>query len=674
MADDDSDLVSQIRVEGSDQAATEIEKYSNRGAKAFDALGTAADKSAGKVAKATDDISVGISSSRKELDAFNTAQFGGQIAQQLSSLGGNVKAFAASLKTTSLAVGRFAQRLTLIGAGAAAASIAFARGAGAMAKAADGTSTAIEDQAKAQTAANNVALDAEVRAINFADAQRKLARSAADGTITWEEYGKQLLNLQQENRDSIRVANQVAAAQDAVNKENEKLAKSAAAAKAYQDMVQKFGGPLTASLLTFGRAINTVEKRFTDAFGPAVASLIDKISGALSSNATAISAYFDAAAAKFQAFVTTNAPAIQQAAVVIGQAFAGILDGLITALPQLIALITGTVIPAVQAVAGAFQSVATVVNNVFGTQISGSFLLLTTLLIQFTGGFRLLFALLRTFVPLLGILINLIKIFALSFGPLGIAIAAVGAALVYLATQVDWTAFSATVIAAFQAIQDFLAKWINFVVAIPGQIADYFRKLGSDIVQFFTDSFNSVKKLFTDLYDAAVKYLQPIIDLLKNIIALANSTNNSTGGTGGAQKFATGGRVMGRGTSTSDSIPAWLSNNEFVVRAKAVKKFGVGLLQAINSGRFDPSQIAGYATGGLVSAMASTGGGSMGRISTPRSAASGGGARNQLNLTLPNGDTIRGLMAPDEVVQQLGRAVVQAKVRASGAVPSWKRG
>src|SRR5699024_469390 len=39
-------------------------------------------------------------------------------------------------------------------------------------------------------------------------------------------------------------------------------------------------------------------------------------------------------------------------------------------------------------------------------------------------------------------------------------------------------------------------------------------------------------------------------------------------------KFATGGRVSGPGTSTSDSIPARLSNNEHVLTAKDVKNLG----------------------------------------------------------------------------------------------------
>ena len=57
---------------------------------------------------------------------------------------------------------------------------------------------------------------------------------------------------------------------------------------------------------------------------------------------------------------------------------------------------------------------------------------------------------------------------------------------------------------------------------------------------------------------------------------------------------ANGGRITGPGTGTSDSIPAMLSNNEFVVNAKAARKFSP-LLEAINANRLPT-----FAYGGAV--------------------------------------------------------------------------
>lgn len=62
-----------------------------------------------------------------------------------------------------------------------------------------------------------------------------------------------------------------------------------------------------------------------------------------------------------------------------------------------------------------------------------------------------------------------------------------------------------------------------------------------------------------------------------------------------AQARAEGGPVYGPGTKTSDSIPALLSNGEFVVKADSVDKYGLGLLWDINAGRFAEG---GYASRG----------------------------------------------------------------------------
>ncbi|CCH01993.1 hypothetical protein FAES_3992 [Fibrella aestuarina BUZ 2] len=53
--------------------------------------------------------------------------------------------------------------------------------------------------------------------------------------------------------------------------------------------------------------------------------------------------------------------------------------------------------------------------------------------------------------------------------------------------------------------------------------------------------------------------------------------------------YATGGHVLGEGSETSDSIPAWLSNGEFVVKADAVRKVGVPFLNSLNQGKRLPT-------------------------------------------------------------------------------------
>jgi TP901 family phage tail tape measure protein len=60
-------------------------------------------------------------------------------------------------------------------------------------------------------------------------------------------------------------------------------------------------------------------------------------------------------------------------------------------------------------------------------------------------------------------------------------------------------------------------------------------------------------------------------------------------------KAAIGGHITGPGSGTSDSIPAMLSNGEYVIRANAVKTIGVNTLDKLNQ-----ADRLGFAAGGMV--------------------------------------------------------------------------
>lgn len=72
---------------------------------------------------------------------------------------------------------------------------------------------------------------------------------------------------------------------------------------------------------------------------------------------------------------------------------------------------------------------------------------------------------------------------------------------------------------------------------------------------------------------------------------------------GSVTRVATGGYIMGPGSGISDSIPAMLSNGEFVVKASSVAKYGTPMLDAINTGHYAMGgyvvPTAKYADGGL---------------------------------------------------------------------------
>lgn len=77
--------------------------------------------------------------------------------------------------------------------------------------------------------------------------------------------------------------------------------------------------------------------------------------------------------------------------------------------------------------------------------------------------------------------------------------------------------------------------------------------------------------------------------------------------------YADGGFVSGKGTATSDSIPAWLSNGEFVMKAAAVRSIGINNLKAMNEGR-----TSSFSSGGPVEpiSLMNSGGGSSSNTTT----------------------------------------------------------
>ena len=73
--------------------------------------------------------------------------------------------------------------------------------------------------------------------------------------------------------------------------------------------------------------------------------------------------------------------------------------------------------------------------------------------------------------------------------------------------------------------------------------------------------------------------------------------------------YAVGGFVSGPGTGTSDSIPAMLSNGEYVIRAAAVRSLGVNFLDKLNKG-----YVSGFSMGGVVGDTPTPGGPAVGGI------------------------------------------------------------
>jgi hypothetical protein len=128
------------------------------------------------------------------------------------------------------------------------------------------------------------------------------------------------------------------------------------------------------------------------------------------------------------------------------------------------------------------------------------------------------------------------------------------------------------------------------------------------------DDAQTKRDLAQRTYDMAISFADPTTaaTLTKNLFLAETAFVNATKAHATAQRnltqaqsqlprtpgttyMATGGFVSGPGTPTSDSVPAMLSNGEYVIKAASVNKFGKGFLDSINDGK-----LPGFKKGGML--------------------------------------------------------------------------
>ncbi len=111
------------------------------------------------------------------------------------------------------------------------------------------------------------------------------------------------------------------------------------------------------------------------------------------------------------------------------------------------------------------------------------------------------------------------------------------------------------------------------------------------------------------------------------------------------------GRILGPGTETSDSVPALLSQGEFVVRAASVRKFGEGFFAALNAGFLPQAlpNIPRFAAGGAVANAVAQATMGVGSSSSP--------TRDVVDLRFHVGGKQRTVQSSRETAMQLASAL-----------------
>ncbi|PZE71780.1 phage tail tape measure protein [Curtobacterium sp. MCPF17_018] len=142
-------------------------------------------------------------------------------------------------------------------------------------------------------------------------------------------------------------------------------------------------------------------------------------------------------------------------------------------------------------------------------------------------------------------------------------------------------------------------QFTNTAAAASGPVSRYQNLLeslpGSKSTKVSADTFIAQQGIGTVSRMLLGLPTQKTITITTNHVDVATPANTN----GVFKNKASGGPIYGPGTATSDSIPAMLSNGEYVVKASSVDKYGVAFLDRVNAGMF--------AAGGIVERFASGG-------------------------------------------------------------------
>lgn len=190
-------------------------------------------------------------------------------------------------------------------------------------------------------------------------------------------------------------------------------------------------------------------------------------------------------------------------------------------------------------------------------------------------------------------------------------------------------------------------KTKNFTRDVAGTLATSLFSIGDVFGQAVAEWDGTAKSFFQSLARSFQSLIQDLIAQLISLMVARLMAGLGIGTAGSGYKFkgvspgnlttvgprggsimgitlATGGLVTGPGTAMSDSIPAMLSNGEFVIPASSVKKFGVDFFESLRKGQMPMRR---YAMGGAVMPSASS-------VSTSNSTSN---YNNVFNISVPGG-------------------------------------
>lgn len=234
-------------------------------------------------------------------------------------------------------------------------------------------------------------------------------------------------------------------------------------------------------------------------------------------------------------------------------------------------------------------------------------------------------------------------------------------------SQIAPTALTQAFTDAAAKINEVIASIIESVTAMTTDIGDEI----SGLTEVLVEPFKSAADQIVQILDPIAQKVQEIL----NNISQINFGGLGFGGNPEGAPFATGTNapLQGPGTSTSDSIPAWLSRGEAVLQSRSVsalvKRFGFGIVGMLNNFHKMP----GFALGGMLDGLST----SFSSLAMPRFPASG-----LVPAPTSSGGALRGatfvldgrrfpMQGPDNIVRDFENAATVKGYLAGRRKPGW---
>lgn len=474
------------------------------------------------------------------------------------------------------------------------------------------------------------------------------------------------------SREGRNFANALASDFDRVNGTLKTLNNESQLQLTFANALEVASGTLDQQLARFSGTVQALGVNIGTSLTPAVSEMLSIFSAVLSELAPEIEAFFADASVDVLEFVKgfrDNIPS----AVDAFRAGTDIITQLISGLIQAFGLVSVAV--------SSFLAVMDVLALAI-PGVSGEGLALFLVIGQLTGGFRLLFSVMRVGFAVFKLMDAIMiatgvisQSLALSFRTAMLALISSSAAavkrvvasLIVLGTSM--TSFSGVLGLASTAARAFwlaLTGPAGIIIAVVAGIGLIVTNLIG-----FENIVNAIKSAWEGVVAVVSRAAKFIADIFRSSSEGEIDVNVNANRAGIPEGFADGGKVKGKGTSRSDSIPAMLSNGEYVINAASVKKFGARTFDLLNNGLFPA--VRGFADGGLVEALGS----SLSRAGTQSAISmatpvSGSPARigRPLNLILPSGEVIKAT-TDEDTATKLQKNLRRADSVKASDLPRW---